>query len=266
MKYAFMTFSCPQWTLDEVLAAAQRYGYDGVELRVDAHHKHSVEVTNTPEQRAAARRAAVAHGVALCCVATSCKFADPATVTQNIAEAQARIDLAGDLGAQVVRVFGGKIPQDLSRQQATDSVVQALATLAGQAARRGVYLALETHDDWCDPQDALAVVSRVNHPNVGVNWDYMHTLRAAKTSADDAFATLGPYIRHVHFHDGSLAADKLEFLPIGEGEYDHRRVLALLRSVNYDGYLSGEWINWEPGEIHLPRELQAIKQIEQAGV
>lgn len=265
MKYAFMTFSCPQWTLDEVLAAAQRYGYDGVELRVDANHNHGVEVANTAEQRAAARRAADAHGVALCCVATSCKFADPATVAQNVADAQTRIDLAADLGARVVRVFGGKIPQDLIRQQAIDSVAQALATLAGQAAQRGVYLALETHDDWCDPQDVLAVVSRVNHPNVGVNWDYMHTLRVAKTSLDDAFAALGSSIRHVHFHDGSLAADKLEFLPIGQGEYDHCRVLALLRSVGYEGYLSGEWINWESPETHLPRELRAIKQIEQAG-
>lgn len=266
MKYAFMTFSCPQWTLEEVLAAAQRYGYDGVELRVDANHNHSVEVTNPPEQRAAARRAATAHGVALCCIATSCKFADPATVAQNIADARSRIDLAGDLGAQVVRVFGGKIPPGLGRQQATESVVQALATLAGQAAQRGVYLALETHDDWCDPQAVLAVMSRVNHPNVGVNWDYMHTLRIAKTSVDEAFAALAPHIRHVHFHDGSLAADNLEFLPIGQGEYDHRRVLELLCSVDYEGYLSGEWINWEPPETHLPRELRAIKQIEQAGV
>jgi sugar phosphate isomerase/epimerase len=252
--------------LDEVLAAAQRYGYDGVELRVDADHLHGVEVANTPEQRRAARQMAAAHGVALCCVATSCRFADPATVAQNLAEAQERIDLAADLGAHAVRVFGGKIPQGLSRQQATGSVVQALAALADQAERRGVYLALETHDDWCNPQDVHEVVSRVNHPYVGVNWDYMHTLRIGKTSVDEAFAVLGPYIRHVHFHDGSLAADKLEFLPIGEGEYDHRRVLTLLRSLNYDGYLSGEWINWEPAETHLPREVQAIKAIEQAAL
>jgi sugar phosphate isomerase/epimerase len=266
MNYSFMTFSCPEWRLDEVLAAAQRYGYDGVELRVDANHLHGVEISNTPEQRSTARRMAAAQGVALCCVATSCRFADPATVAQNIAEAQERIDLAADLDAHVVRVFGGKIPPGLSRQEATESVVQALDTLAGYAAQRGVYLALETHDDWCNPHDVLAVVGQVNHPYAGVNWDYMHTLRIAKTTLDETFAAIGPYIRHVHFHDGSLAADKLEFLPIGQGAYDHQRVLALLRSVDYDGWLSGEWINWEPAETHLPRELQAIKQIEQAGL
>jgi sugar phosphate isomerase/epimerase len=51
-------------------------------------------------------------------------------------------------------------------------------------------------------------------------------------------------------------------LPIGQGAYDHRRVLELLQAEGYDGYLSGEWINWEPYEVHLPRELATLKQYE----
>lgn len=262
MKYAFMTFSCPDWTLDEVLAAAQRYGYDGVELRIDANHKHGVELNSTSEQRAAAKAKAAQYGVALCAVATSCKFADPTNAAQNVAAAHERIDLAAELGATVLRVFGGQIPQGVSREQAIASVGQSLQALADHAAQRGVYLALETHDDWCDPQHVQAVMRQVNQPNVAVNWDYQHTTRVAKTSVDDAFSALSPYIRHVHFHDGTLAADKLEFLPVGQGAYDHRRVLALLKSIDYPGYLSGEWINWEPAEVHLPRELQAMKQLE----
>lgn len=264
MNYAFMTFSCPHWTLAEVLAGAQRYGYNGVELRIDANHHHGVEVSNTPAERAAAREQARQMDVALCCVATSCKFADPITAAQNITDAQSRIDLAADLGAGVLRIFGGQIPAGVSGAQAVDSVVQSLLALADQAAQRGVCLALETHDDWCDPQQVAAVMARVNHPNVGVNWDYQHTTRVGKTSIDDAFTALKPFIRHVHFHDGTLATDKLEFLPIGQGAYNHKRVLALLKSITYSGYLSGEWINWEPAEVHLPRELQAMKQLENA--
>ena len=33
MKYSFMTFSCPQLDLDEVLSLAKQTGYDGVEPR-----------------------------------------------------------------------------------------------------------------------------------------------------------------------------------------------------------------------------------------
>jgi hypothetical protein len=41
-------------------------------------------------------------------------------------------------------------------------------------------------------------------------------------------------------------------------------VIELLVGTGYDGYLSGEWINWDPWQVHLPRELRALKQIEQA--
>jgi sugar phosphate isomerase/epimerase len=79
---------------------------------------------------------------------------------------------------------------------------------------------------------------------------------------DEAFGALKPFIRHVHFHDGTMDADKLVFLPVGQGAYDHKRVLQLLRGMNYSGFISGEWINWEPPEVHLPRELNAIRAIE----
>jgi hypothetical protein len=36
----------------------------------------------------------------------------------------------------------------------------------------------------------------------------------------------------------------------------------LLRAAGYDGYLSGEWIDWEPCEVHLPRELATMRVYE----
>jgi sugar phosphate isomerase/epimerase len=262
MKYAFMTFSNPTWTLDETLSAAKRYGYDGVELRIDSNHRHGVELSSAAAQRAAAKQKAHDSGIAICCIATGCSFADPTTATQSVEQAKAAIDQAAEVGAGVIRVFGGRIPADVSRERATESIVESLRALGAKAEARGVDVAIETHDDWCDPQHVVAILRQVNHPRIGANWDYQHTARVAKVSAEDAFATLKPYIKHVHFHDGTMDADKLVFLPVGQGAYDHRCVLHLLGSVNYDGYLSGEWIDWEPADVHLPRELAAMKAFE----
>jgi sugar phosphate isomerase/epimerase len=107
-----------------------------------------------------------------------------------------------------------------------------------------------------------AVLALVDHPRIGANWDYQHTTRIAHATPDEAFAALNGRIRHVHFHDGTMAADKLEWRPIGQGAYDHERVLQLLCGARYSGFLSGEWIGWEPAEVHLPRELAAIRDIE----
>jgi hypothetical protein len=49
---------------------------------------------------------------------------------------------------------------------------------------------------------------------------------------------------------------------MGEGEIDHKRALALALQAGYQGYLSGEWIDWHPWEIHLPRELSVLRRYE----
>ena len=171
-----------------------------------------------------------------------------------------RIDLAGDIGAPALRVFGGGIPQGVSRTQAMDLLVKSLADVADDAASRGVTLCLETHDDWCDPAHVATVLRRVNHPAVAANWDVMHPVRTRAATIEEAFAALKPWIRHLHVHDG--AGENVTFLPLGKGEYDHSRVIALLASMGYAGFLSGEWINWEPFDIHLPRELATLRAYE----
>lgn len=262
MKYAFMTFSTPDQPLDAVLASAAHYGYDGVELRIGSNHAHGVELTSTAEQRAAARAQAAASRIAICCIATGARFADPANAATEIAAAEAAIDLAADVGASVIRVFGGAIPKGGTREASAAAIVAALRALSGRAAARSIDVAIETHDDWCDPQAVANILTRVGHPNIGANWDYQHTTRVAKASVDIAFDALKPFIKHVHFHDGTMDVDKLVFLPVGQGAYNHGRVLQLLRSMSYAGYLSGEWINWEPADVHLPRELAAMKALE----
>ena len=51
----------------------------------------------------------------------------------------------------------------------------------------------------------------------------------------------------------------LDHVPIGTGDIDHRRTIELLKTIDFDGYMSGEWIGWEPYEVHLPREIAALR-------
>ena len=264
MNYSFMSFSCPDLTLDEMLAVAKELGYDAIEPRGVSNHAHGVEPDTDAEQRAAIKEKVEASGIALCCLATSCRYADPATVGMNIIDTHRFIDLAADVGAPRLRVFGGKMGEGLSREAAIDEVSRALLTVVGHADERNVTLCMETHDDWCDPAHVAAVMRQVDHPSIAVNWDILHPVRAAGYTMDQAFEILQPWIDHVHFHDSRDEDGKFELTPIGEGICDHKRALELLKSDIYDGYLSGEWINWEPHETHLPRELATMKKYEEA--
>ncbi|MDH7602147.1 MAG: sugar phosphate isomerase/epimerase family protein [Armatimonadota bacterium] len=253
-----MSFSTPNLTFEEILDTAVAYGYDGVEPRLDSNHAHGVEVSATQEQRRRIRELAQRKRIAIACLATSVRYADPEKTQEMITQTHERIDLAGDVGAPVIRVFGGRIPEGVTRDQAIEVVSDSLQKVADHAAERGVVICLETHDDWCDPAHVAAVLSRVNHPAVAANWDVMHPVKRAGVSIDSAFHTLKPWIKHLHIHDGNDSG----LVPIGQGDIDHRRVVELLKSIDYSGFLSGEWINWEPAEVHLPRELATMKSYE----
>ncbi len=263
MKFAFMTFSTPELSLQDTLAAAARLGYDGIEPRVACGHGHGLEFDSTPAYRTEARRLAAESGVVFACIATSCQFADAGQAAVQREDARRAVDLAAALGAPCVRVFGGPIPAGVGRPEATETVVASLLAVADQAQAAGVSLCMETHDDWCDPHHVAAVMRAASHPAVAVNWDVMHPVRTGLATVDESFAALKPWIRHLHAHDGAHD-DGLRLVPMGTGAIDHRRAIERLAEINYTGFLSGEWINWEAWETHLPRELAVLRQYRAA--
>ena len=257
-----MSFSTPELSFLEMLKLAGCLGYDGIEPRLDAKQAHGVEVGATPEQREGFKKASKDAGIAFACLATSLKYADPEQKEEMLKQTGERIDLAGDMGVPVMRVFGGKLGGGISRDKAVELVAECLKSVADHAGERGVTVCVETHDDWCDPSHVAAVMERVNHPAITVNWDVMHPVRTGNATMKEAFDILNPWIRHVHVHDA--AAGTADLCPIGEGGYDHKTAIELLRGCGYDGFISGEWINWEPYEKHLPRELETLKNYEQS--
>jgi len=259
MKFSFMSFSCPELSLTEMLQLAKDLGYDAVEPRVAAKHKHGIETVLSAADRAAVKAKSEAIGIPFSCIATSCRYADPSTRQEQVDDTLCYIDLAADVGAPCIRVFGGVIPEGIPRATAVENLAADLQQVADHAATRKVTVCLETHDHWCDPNDVAVVMKIVNHPAIQVNWDIMHPVRVAKVTMEEAFEVLHEWVRHVHCHDGITQGGKLSMVPIGEGEIDHRAAVQLLKSIPYEGYMSGEWINWEPYDIHLPRELATLQ-------
>lgn len=262
MKYSFMSFSCPELTFQEMVELAAELGYAGIEPRVTSGHQHGVELETDTRKRQEIHELATHADIDICCLAISCCFSDPATVEANVRDTLRYIDLASDIGTSYLRVFGGQISGGLSRPEAIVQVADALRACARKAAHRKVTICIESHDDWCDVKHLAAVMQRVDHPYVAVNWDIMHPIHSCGYSMDEAFQTIAPWIRHVHLHDGVKVDRKISFRPIGEGVIDHRRAVELLMGANYDGFLSGEWFGWSPPRVHLPRELAIMKEIE----
>jgi len=262
MKYSFMSFSTPSLDLAGMLEVADRFGYDGIEPRLDAEHAHGIEVDTTAAERQSIRDQIADSSIQLACLATSLMYSDPSKTAEMLRQTHESIDLAGDVDAPVIRAFGGNIPGGIEREEAIALLVESLSKVADHAGERGVTLCVETHDGWCDPAHLATVLERVDHAAVRANWDIMHPVLWAGSTMDEAFRLLEPWIHYVHFHDGQTQDGNVVLTPIGSGEIDHRRAVELLSGGNYDGFLSGEWIEWEPYDVHLPRELAMMKRYE----
>ena len=255
-----MSFSCPELTLDEMLAMAKEFGYDGIEPRISSNHQHGVEFDTNQHQRKEIKQKALDIGIAIGCVATSCRYADPKISQDMVNDTEKAVDLAADIGSSRIRVFGGKIGDGLDRTDAVELVAESLLSIANYANKRGVSICVETHDDWCNPIDVAAVMEKADHSAIAVNWDIMHPVRRGYATIEESFESLKPWIQHLHIHDGSA---QKSLLPIGEGDIDHKSAIERLSTIAFDGYLSGEWISWDdPYRNYLPRELQTLKRYQ----
>lgn len=263
MNYSFMSFSTPELSLQEMFATATKYGYAGIEPRLASNHKHAIETTLDATERATVKAELAASDIVVCCLATSCRYADPENRQEWIERTDAVIDLAGDIGCKRIRVFGGQLGKDVSREQGIELVTEALKSVAEHAAARNVIVCIETHDDWRDPEHLAEIMRRVDHPNIMINWDIMHPVRNG-FDIETAFNIMKPWIVHMHVHDGvDLPDGGIEFKPIGEGMVDHQQAIELICNSDYQGYISGEWINWNDDfTIHLPREITAMQAFE----
>src|SRR5215813_11057665 len=129
MRLAFSTLGCPNWELGQIVEAAERFGYDGIELRavggsLDLLVRREFASGNLRTTRALFED----RNLEICCVDTSCAFHSSVK-----SERRAQIDLAvmygelaAELDAPLIRVFPDKIQPGSSRDETRDFIVESL--------------------------------------------------------------------------------------------------------------------------------------------
>jgi len=256
-----MTFACPDLPFDKVLELARRHDYDGIEFRCDAGHGHGVEVQASKQIRREFRRKLAEAGIQVSCLATSLRF----VTEEAVEDAPSRIELAADIGARGVRVFCGPLPEGMTMEDAIRVVAANLDRVADLAADAGVRLWLETHDSMSLGVHAGAVVERLDHPSVAINWDNMHPYRNGEP-LETTWDAIAPYVEHTHFHDAVARPGTPVITPFYEGGLPVDRMYAHLMEANYEGFFSGEWFGDQMGptpDEALRRYKEGLRQVHE---
>ena len=242
MKISFSTLACPEWNLSQVLELAIRSGYNGVELRF---LEGEDSLWKLPVFQGAGLQATKRHisesGLAISCVDTSCRFDSPEKSEREkwIMEGERMAELAAQLGAPGIRVFGDRIHAQADRECTTSWIVESLTLLTRKMRNSGVEIWLETHGDFASAVDVQSILSQC--PGVGLVWDPVAAFIENGEAALDHGLALSRAIRHTHIKDvRRLNADWIPVLT-GEGEFPLFNIRTVLENINYSGFLSFEW-------------------------
>jgi glucosamine-6-phosphate deaminase len=257
MKISFSTLGCPSWSLDQILDAAGRLGYDGVELRFIAGDdalwaRPELTGSGLSETRARLRDL----DLAIPCIDTRSFFHHPPGPARETAldEARRSLELAARLGAAGIRVFGDRVQEGQDTESTASLIADGLQRLGEFAAPLGVEVWLESHGDFARARDTAGVLDRVRATAVGVIWDPANAFELGETPAE-GHRVLGARVRHVHVKD--LAGPPFTPVLPGRGVFGPERVLAVLQAAGYDRWVSFEWEKrWHPAieepEVALP--------------
>ncbi|MFT5290798.1 MAG: D-psicose/D-tagatose/L-ribulose 3-epimerase [Planctomycetota bacterium] len=199
-------------------------GYDGVEIPSGdgpVDHYHLV------------RQLADDAGLACTAIAMATPEADPSSSSPSLRRAgldriKSRIECAHILGSPVLggplyaahKLFHDALPGEEELKRAAD----VLAEAGDCAQEAGVTLCLEPLNRFeiqlvNTTTEARRIVDLAGHPGVAIHYDTHHAHMEEK-SHQDAFATCGDHLGHVHFsesHRGTLGSGMVDWAAVGEG-------------------------------------------------
>ncbi|MGG1550383.1 sugar phosphate isomerase/epimerase family protein [Paenibacillus ferrarius] len=265
MKIAFQTLATPNWTWEHTLHEAKRLGFDGIELRgVEGEMYLPRARPFLPENLEQTIRGLEEHGLEICCLDTSCSFHQPDKYDDAIQEGKDSIDLAVKLKTPFIRVFGDRLPQEVTAQDTIASIAAGLTELGRYAEGTGVTVLLETHGDINHYTVITAILEQTASTAVGVLWDFEHPYLHGE-EPEATWAQLARYIKHTHVKDAIKHETGKTLTLIGEGEVPVARIIGLLKNNGYNGWLSLEyekkWVpTLEEPEVSLPAYMAFIQK------
>ncbi len=258
------------WTLPRLMQEVRQLGL----THVDVH----AGMLGTPDGAATAIRAALAGaGLSLAGLSLSNSFSGdaPEDVRAQVEKVRRWLEVAAEVRAPVSRIFGGSLrPAERGdpdvRRRKTAQIVETLGTVARDAERLGVLLALENHGGLpCTGEEQVAVIRAVNSPALKATIDVGNYLGCGQES-DAGTRVAAPCAAYVHFKDFVKAPDaaapwgwKAEPCVLGEGAVRHRECLAALRAAGYDGVVALEYEGSEDEQTGVPRSVAQMKTVLQ---
>ena len=252
-------------TVEECIGRAAEMGFDGVEvLEVQMHRRDNAYLQSL-------KRRAWGLGLDLCGLAAHQSFLSPDAEVRrvNVQRTVASIELAYAMGIPTVRVNTGRWGtsadfdelmahrgiepplEGFTDEDAFPWVIDCLRRCLPAAERCGVVLGLENH--WGLARTAeglLRIIEAVGSPWLRVTMDTGNFLEDMYSQLE----AIAPQTAFVHAKTYFGGGDWYEL------ELDYAHIAAILRAVDYRGYVSLEFEGKEDPATAVPKSLALLRE------
>ena len=243
MKTSFSTLACPDFSWQDIYSMAKDFGFDGIEIRGLGQDIFSVKAPPFRDENIDATVAKLRKiGIEISCLSSGEPVNNLETREKAIEEIKAYAKLANKVGASFIRVLGDRDPMPVGEVD-DEVVIETMKLLVPVAEEYNVTLLLETNGVYCDTKRLKKVIDAIGSRKVAALWDMHHPYRFGNESPADTVANLGELIKYTHIKDSVINAEgKVEYRLMGTGDMPIKEFFAALDSINYQGYVTLEWV------------------------
>jgi sugar phosphate isomerase/epimerase len=239
----------PAMTLDDFIDRAAALNLDAVELTAYYFPR------TTPDYLAHLKGRCTRLGLDVSGTAVGNNFClpDADKLRGQIESVKQWIEHSARLGAKTMRIFAGNVARGDTEEKARPRCVAAIQEACDHAAKYGLYLALENHGGITGTaEQILALVKAVQHEWFGVNLD------TGNFHTDDPYGDvekIAPYAVTVQIKT------EIQRRGMKKEDADLKRLIDILRTAHYRGYVALEYEAAEDARTALPRHIEALQKL-----
>jgi sugar phosphate isomerase/epimerase len=260
MRIAICNETFQDWPFDRAFAFARECGYTGIEFAPFTIDKSAYNVSAA--RRAEIRRQVEQYGLEMIGLHWLLAFTEgyyltspDAAVRKKTAEYLGELArLCRDLGGRILVLGSPKqrnllpgVSHDDGMKYAADVLQQAMPEFAKCDATLAVEpLGPQEGDFLLTTALGMQLVDMIGSPNCRLHLD-VKAMSSEGKSIPDLIRTAAPQLEHFHANDANRRGP-------GMGNIDFVPILKTLKEVGYDGWVSVEVFDYEPGIEALARD------------
>ncbi len=260
MKKAINAWTIPNHvSFADMFAAIADAGYQGIELNIDRADAsaHSLTMDSSAAQYDQINALSARYSLPVCSISTSLyggALGSPDEPARAFAQSLLRkqLECADALGANGILAVPGGISEEVSIRQAYENSAHALQQLLPDIQKARIQVGLENvwNGFFESPMDMARFIDELACPYVGAYFDVGNV--AVHAQPEYWIDILGERIRLVHVKD-FLTGGRYEgkFVNLLQGSIRWEKVMAALRSVGYEGYITAELGQMPPYSHYL---------------